>query len=573
MTSRRWRRSPRRWRCPSRRTRSSSGSRRPAAGCPPRWRATILEAIDAGLAIHSGLHTFLGDDPEFAAAAAMAGVEIVDYRRPPERNETAVGRRHEPGKRVILTVGTDCAIGKMSVALELRKSALAAGDTAVFVPTGQTGMMIDGWGVAVDRVISDFVQGTVEWMLEEGEARGDWIIVEGQGSLDHPAYSSVTLGLIHGATPHAMVMVHKPGLAEHDFEHLPDASFPIARLPDFIRLARDGGRARRAVEGRGGRPEHDALRGRRRGAPDRRADRGRDRPADGRPGALRGGRAVADDPCRPSRRCHGSATRCPGSRMTLRLRHEVLRLALRDPFRIARSDHDAGQVVTTVVVELEDDRFPGLVGVRRGLPGPVLRRDARDDGGGLPAAPRRGRSAGADRRPGCWPPATRCATRSAGTAGRSARSTPRSTISSGRSPGGRSTSCSACRRDLPPTDFTIGLDEPAVVAERARRASGFPALKIKCGGPADLATLRAVREVYDGPLRVDANTGWTPEIALAAPAGARRTSGSSSSSSPSRPGVSTGWPISRGARPCRSSRTSRASRSRTSTRSSGSSRG
>jgi uncharacterized NAD-dependent epimerase/dehydratase family protein len=203
---------------------------------PDSWRTTILQAIDAGMEVHSGLHTFLGDDPEFSAAAAAKGVRIVDYRRPPERHETAVGRLHAPGKRVILTVGTDCAIGKMSVALELRKSALALGDPAVFVPTGQTGMMIDGWGVAVDRVISDFVQGTVEWLVEEAESRGDWIIVEGQGSLDHPAYSSVTLGLIHGSTPHAMVMVHKPGLATHDFDHRSDVSFPIARLPEFIRI-------------------------------------------------------------------------------------------------------------------------------------------------------------------------------------------------------------------------------------------------------------------------------------------------------------------------------------------------
>jgi len=203
---------------------------------PDSWRRTILAAIDAGLDIHSGLHTFIGDDPEFAAAATARGVEIVDYRRPPARTETAVGRPHAPGKRVILTVGTDCAIGKMSVALELRKSGLAQGDKVVFVPTGQTGMMIDGWGVAVDRVISDFVQGTVEWMLEEGEARGDWLIVEGQGSLDHPAYSSVTLALIHGATPQALVMVHKPGLTEHDFDHLPEASFPIADLRGFIDL-------------------------------------------------------------------------------------------------------------------------------------------------------------------------------------------------------------------------------------------------------------------------------------------------------------------------------------------------
>ena len=203
---------------------------------PPEWRVTILEAIGTGLDVHSGLHTFLSDDPEFSAAAAAKGVRIVDYRRPPDRYETAVGRAHAPGKRVILTVGTDCAIGKMSVALELRRSALKQGDAAVFVPTGQTGMMIDGWGVAVDRVISDFVQGTVEWMIEEAEGRGDWIIVEGQGSLDHPAYSSVTLGLIHGATPQAMVMVHKPGLAGHDWDHVPGRTFPIAKLPEFIRL-------------------------------------------------------------------------------------------------------------------------------------------------------------------------------------------------------------------------------------------------------------------------------------------------------------------------------------------------
>jgi uncharacterized NAD-dependent epimerase/dehydratase family protein len=201
---------------------------------PDAWRATILSAIRSGLDILSGLHTFLGDDPELAEAARASGARLVDYRRPPEREETAIGRRHLPGKRVILTVGTDCAIGKMSVALELRRAATAAGRSAVFVPTGQTGMMIEGWGVTVDRLVADFLQGTVEWLVEQGEAMGDWLLVEGQGSLDHPAYSSVTLGLIHGATPHAMVMVHKPGLADHDFEHLPERRFPIALLPDAI---------------------------------------------------------------------------------------------------------------------------------------------------------------------------------------------------------------------------------------------------------------------------------------------------------------------------------------------------
>ena len=203
---------------------------------PDSFRTVILAAIAADLDVLSGLHTFIADDPEFAAAALARGTSIVDYRRPPDRMETAVGRPHEPGTRVILLVGSDCAVGKMSVALELRRAAQAAGHRASFVATGQTGIMIEGWGVAVDRLVSDFAQGTIEWLVGQGEALGDWVLVEGQGSLDHPAYSSVTLALIHGATPHAMVMVHKPGLAEHDFDHLPDASFPIASLPGFIDL-------------------------------------------------------------------------------------------------------------------------------------------------------------------------------------------------------------------------------------------------------------------------------------------------------------------------------------------------
>jgi uncharacterized NAD-dependent epimerase/dehydratase family protein len=203
---------------------------------PPAWRSIILEAIDAGLDIHSGLHQFLAEDPEFAGAAARTGSRLIDYRRPPDRMETTVGRRHLPGKRVILTVGTDSAIGKMSVALELVAAGRRDGASAVMVPTGQTGMMIEGWGVAVDRLISDFTNGTVEWLVEQGEARGDWVFIEGQGSIDHPAYSAVTMGLIHGGTPHAMVLVHKPGLAEHDFDHLPDVSFPIAPLVPFIEM-------------------------------------------------------------------------------------------------------------------------------------------------------------------------------------------------------------------------------------------------------------------------------------------------------------------------------------------------
>jgi L-alanine-DL-glutamate epimerase-like enolase superfamily enzyme len=198
--------------------------------------------------------------------------------------------------------------------------------------------------------------------------------------------------------------------------------------------------------------------------------------------------------------------------VSLALGHEVLRLALRDPFLIARSDHAGGRAVTTVVVELRDDRFPGVVGLGEGYPDrfygetpetmaavmPVLldtvegfepsASGLRAASEGLAAAIR-------------WNGAAKCAIDTALY-----------------DLGGKVTATPVHRLldlsvDIPATDFTLGLDEPAVVAERARRAGGFPALKIKVGGQADVATLEAVRAVYDKPIRVDANTGWTPELA------------------------------------------------------------
>ncbi len=179
------------------------------------WRAIIMSALGAGLDIVNGLHVFLADDPQLAAAAAAHGATIQDLRRPPARMDVATGRAHLPGKNVILAVGTDCATGKMGVAIELSRAARAAGLSSAMVPTGQTGMMIEGWGVTIDRVAGDFLQGTVEWLTAEGERRADWVFIEGQGSLDHVAYSSVTLALIHGARPHGMVLVHQPGRERH----------------------------------------------------------------------------------------------------------------------------------------------------------------------------------------------------------------------------------------------------------------------------------------------------------------------------------------------------------------------
>ncbi len=139
---------------------------------PDVWRRTLLRAIEAGLDIISGLHTFLADDPELVAAAVDAGVTLHDVRRPSGDKVTAVGRAHLPGRKVVLAVGTDCAIGKMSVMLELRDAARRAGDSAAFVATGQTGIIIEGWGAPVDAVVSDFVNGTVEGIVARAEESG-----------------------------------------------------------------------------------------------------------------------------------------------------------------------------------------------------------------------------------------------------------------------------------------------------------------------------------------------------------------------------------------------------------------
>ncbi len=203
---------------------------------PPDWRRTIRGAIDDGLDIVSGLHEFVGDDPEFAAAARARGVEIVDHRRPPDRLEVAALRPHEPGKRVILTVGTDCAIGKMSVSLELRRAARDAGlldRVRRDRPDRHHDRGLGSVGRPRDRRLRRRAPSSGSW--NRARRMGDWVFVEGQGSLDHPAYSSVTLGLIHGATPHGMVMVHEPGRAQHHgWEDVPGDH--MQPLVPFIRL-------------------------------------------------------------------------------------------------------------------------------------------------------------------------------------------------------------------------------------------------------------------------------------------------------------------------------------------------
>ena len=200
---------------------------------PPEWRELLKDAIRAGLDLESGLHEHISADPELTALAAEHGVELRDLRKPPPDLSVPTGENLQVPATIVLTVGSDCAIGKKTVAVELDLAAKRRGLKSIFVPTGQTGIWIAGWGIAIDAVVSDFLAGAAERLVVEGAARGGELLwVEGQGSLVHPAYSGVTMGLMHGATPHAFVLVHK-ARATHT-EGYPD--HPLPPLPELIEL-------------------------------------------------------------------------------------------------------------------------------------------------------------------------------------------------------------------------------------------------------------------------------------------------------------------------------------------------
>ena len=200
---------------------------------PPEWRELLKSCIAAGLDVEYGLHEFLADDAELSELAAANGVELRDLRRPPADLNVPTGDNLALDAQIVLTVGSDCAIGKKTVALELDLEARRRGLRSVFVPTGQTGIAIAGWGIAVDAVVSDFLAGAAERLVVEGHERGgELLFVEGQGSLSHPAYSGVTLGLIHGSAPHAFVLCHRAGATE--IEGYP--GHPLPSLPELVEL-------------------------------------------------------------------------------------------------------------------------------------------------------------------------------------------------------------------------------------------------------------------------------------------------------------------------------------------------
>jgi uncharacterized NAD-dependent epimerase/dehydratase family protein len=179
-------------------------------GLPPDWRAAVLEAITAKLEIVSGLHEILAQDREFRRAAAAAGTTIWDVREPPDVPLFS-GEAYDITVPVLLTIGNDCAVGKMSVSLEMVAAACASGTKARFVPTGQTGILIAGWGISVDRVVADFAPGAAEQLVLYAAHEGaELIVVEGQGAINHPAYAPVTLALMTGCAPDGLILVCDP---------------------------------------------------------------------------------------------------------------------------------------------------------------------------------------------------------------------------------------------------------------------------------------------------------------------------------------------------------------------------
>ncbi|TWT78430.1 hypothetical protein Pla123a_12220 [Posidoniimonas polymericola] len=200
----------------------------PGGRVPEDWRAILIEAAGRGMKLVSGLHDFLSNDPEIAAAAEKSGSVIYDVRRNNERDLAKAKDLRDDCLR-ILTVGQDCSIGKMLTALELIKGLTARDVDAKFIATGQTGIMIEGDGCPVDCVVSDFVNGAVEKQILANQHH-EVLIVEGQATISHPAYSCVSAGLLHGSTPHGMIMVYEVGRENvHGVEHV-----PLQPLPKLI---------------------------------------------------------------------------------------------------------------------------------------------------------------------------------------------------------------------------------------------------------------------------------------------------------------------------------------------------
>ena len=202
---------------------------------PAHWVSELAAAADLGLDVVSGLHTRLDSFSELAQAAARRAVRLIDVRHSDRVYGAASGRRRS-GRRV-LTVGTDCALGKKYTALALAENLRKRGAAATFRATGQTGIMIAGEGIAIDAVVADFIAGAAE-QLSPDNAADHWDVIEGQGSLFHPAYAGVTLGLMHGSQPDALVLCHDP--SRRTIDEYPDFPIPALKvaIEDYLRAGR-----------------------------------------------------------------------------------------------------------------------------------------------------------------------------------------------------------------------------------------------------------------------------------------------------------------------------------------------
>jgi uncharacterized NAD-dependent epimerase/dehydratase family protein len=208
---------------------------------PDRWIAPLVQAMEAGLDVVSGMHGRLSDRAELADAASRFGRRLIDVRIPPEGIPIANGRKRS-GRR-LLTVGTDCALGKKYTALALTRAFRERGLDAEFRATGQTGIMIAGAGVPIDAVVSDFVAGAAEMISPEAPA-DHWDLIEGQGSILHPSYAGVSLGLLHGSQPDVIVVCHEPG--RMSMAGLPD--YALADVGEVMELCLTlGGRTNPAI--------------------------------------------------------------------------------------------------------------------------------------------------------------------------------------------------------------------------------------------------------------------------------------------------------------------------------------
>ena len=204
---------------------------------PDEYRPFLAHALERGIAVWNGLHERVLSDPRLAAAAKRGNASVRELREPPAELPIGGHRRPREGVTVVATVGSDASVGKMTASLEIVAALRRLGETAAFVATGQTGIAIAGDGISVDAVVADFIAGAAEKMVCEAAEHADWVIVEGQGSLTHPGFSGVTLGLLHGSAPDLMVLCHDE--MRRTMKGYDASGLPVRPLRDLVRIYED----------------------------------------------------------------------------------------------------------------------------------------------------------------------------------------------------------------------------------------------------------------------------------------------------------------------------------------------